>query len=349
MPVAIESPPDPALIARAAVYLDQILSGPFEHPPSEPVLVVYDRDSELAEVLREGYRQARPQATLVEFDREHPERVLTLFEGLDPTTLVVLVQSTSFRLAKFRIRIELFRRGFKVIEHPHLGRMPGGQVPIYVDSLEYDAGYYRGVGQALRERIDRASRGELSSGSGELLTYPAGFEPAKLNVGDYSELTNVGGQFPIGEVFTESLELEAVNGRVRIGCFGDTSFQVNHPPAPITLVVEAGRIADVLDSTPEFDRVLSEIRAVEEVVWLRELGLGLNRAFSFDRVVTDIGTFERMCGVHLSLGAKHTTYNKPSIKKRAARFHVDVFALADAVRLDDEVVFEGGAWTVAGD
>jgi hypothetical protein len=40
---------------------------------------------------------------------------------------VVLVQSTSFRMDAYRIRIELFKRGLKVIEHVHLSRMPGEQ------------------------------------------------------------------------------------------------------------------------------------------------------------------------------------------------------------------------------
>ena len=38
------------------------------------------------------------------------------------------------------------------------------------------------------------------------------------------------------------------------------------------------------------------------------------------------------------------TYNKPNIRKRAARYHVDVFVLTETVTLDDEVVFRDGAW-----
>ena len=53
-----------------------------------------------------------------------------------------------------------------------------------------------------------------------------------------------------------------------------------------------------------------------------------------------------MCGVHLSLGGKHMIYNKPNIRKKDARQHVDVFVLTDLVSLDDEVVFRDGAWLV---
>jgi aminopeptidase len=178
------------------------------------------------------------------------------------------------------------------------------------------------------------------------LVFPVGFEPAKLNVGDYRNMQNIGGQFPIGEVFTESKDLEAVHGRVRISLFGDTTFMVNKPDRPITLVINKGRVTGTLDATPEFDRVLANIRADEGEVWLRELGLGLNRALTQDRIVSDIGTFERMCGIHLSLGAKHGIYNKPNIKKAAAKHHVDVFAITETFTLDDEVIYHDGVWQV---
>ena len=88
-------------------------------------------------------------------------------------------------------------------------------------------------------------------------------------------------------------------------------------------------------------------RADEGVVWLRELGFGLNRAFTRQRIVRDIGTFERMCGIHLSLGAKHGIYAKPGFKRDQGKHHVDVFAATEAVWLDDACVYHDGAWAVA--
>jgi leucyl aminopeptidase (aminopeptidase T) len=243
------------------------------------------------------------------------------------------------------LRVELFKRGLKVIEHVHLSRMPGVEALYYIDSLAYDPAYYRGVGKALKERIDRAQRAVVDSGGAQLV-FDSSLEEAKLNVGDYNDMKNVGGQFPIGEVFTEARDLEAVNGRVRIGVFGDTAFAANRPAQPITLVVERGRVVDVVDSVPAFDEVLSKIRADEGEVWLRELGFGLNRAFSLERFVSDVGTYERMCGIHLSLGAKHGVYSKPGIRRKEARYHVDVFAITDAVYLDNEQVYRDGAWKV---
>ena len=307
--------------------------------------MVWDGQCGLAIALTEAYRRCLPDATFIEFDSNAAETVLAEFGRLSPGDLVVLIQSSSFRLDAFRIRVELFKRSLKVIEHPHLARMWGEEALTYIDSLAYDRDYFRGVGSALKARIDNAQAGVIDSG-GEQLVFSAGFESAKLNVGDYRNMHNVGGQFPIGEVFTESKDLEAVQGRVRISIFGDTAFTVNKPALPITLVINKGRVTGVIDSTPEFDRVLANIRADEGEVWLRELGLGLNRAFTQDRIVSDIGTFERMCGIHLSLGAKHGSYNKPNIRKTTARHHVDVFAMTETVTLDNEVIYRNGAWQV---
>ncbi|GJI90752.1 hypothetical protein [Duganella hordei] len=318
-----------------------------EHAAPQAALIVYDTRTDLNRALTEAYRRVVPDARFVDFDTVAPEDVLSAFAGMHSGDLVVLVQSTSFRLEAFRIRIELFKRGLKVIEHVHLSRMPGEQGLHYIASLAYDPAYYRGVGHALKARIDSARHGMVDSGNGERLVFGSPFESAKLNIGDYSEMNNVGGQFPLGEVFTEARDLEAVNGRVRIFVFGDTSFMVNKPATPVTLIVEKGRVTGAENATPEFDNMLAIIRAHEGEVWLRELGFGMNRAFSRECMVNDIGTFERMCGIHLSLGAKHGVYAKPQFKRKDARYHVDVFAVTEAVYLDDEPVYRDGAWQVA--
>lgn len=306
-------------------------------------MVVADAQCDLTVALTKAYRNCLPAARFINFDAISSAEILAAIDQLKPGDLVVLIQSTSFRLEAYRIRIELFNRSLKVIEHPHLSRMQGTEPLRYIEALAYDVTYYRDVGHALKERIDRAQSGMLDSG-GEQLFFTAPFEPAKLNIGDYRDMKNVGGQFPIGEVFTESQDLEAVNGRVRIFIFGDTSFAVNKPEKPITLTITKGRVTEVFDSTPEFDQVLANIRADEGEIWVRELGFGMNRALTQDKTVSDIGTYERMCGIHLSLGAKHGLYNKPQIRRATARHHVDVFAVTDAVYLDDYVVYQNGAW-----
>jgi aminopeptidase len=330
-------------VDAAAAHLRDVLALVVEHGPRQAALVVYDTRSGLARALAEGYRRNLPGATFIDFDSVDPAEVLAAFSRLNSADLVVLIQSTNFRLEAFRIRVELFKLGLKVIEHVHLSRMPGAQGAHYIESLAYDPAYYRGVGQALKARIDGASSATVDSG-GETLVFASKLEPAKLNIGDYSGMNNIGGQFPIGEVFTEAQDLEAVNGRVRVHVFGDTSYLVNRPATPITLVIERGRVVGFENATPEFERLLDIIRADEGEVWVRELGFGMNRAFTRERRVNDIGTYERMCGIHLSLGAKHGVYPKPGFKRKDARYHVDIFAVTEAVYLDADLVYRDGAW-----
>jgi len=333
----------PAACDTAARNVRDLLTHAIEHAAPHAALVVYDRRSPLNEVLTEAYRRALPEGRFIDFDSVEPQQVLDAFAALQARDLVVLVQTTSFRLNDYRIRMELFKQGLKVIEHMHLSRMPGEQGLTYIDALAYDPSYYRGTGHALKAHIDRAQSAVVESG-GERLVFASPFEEAKLNIGDYSAMKNAGGLFPIGEVFTEAQDLEAVNGRVKVFVFGDTSFHVNRPDAPITMIVEKGRVVGAENSTPEFDNMLSIIRAHEGEVWLRELGFGMNRAFSRERMVDDIGTYERMCGIHLSLGAKHGQYQKPQFKRKDARYHVDVFAVTDAVWLDGDQIYRDGAW-----
>jgi aminopeptidase len=128
--------------------------------------------------------------------------------------------------------------------------------------------------------------------------------------------------------------------------FGDTHYLVNRPDTPITLVIDKGRVVGAENATPEFNAMLAVITRDEGEVWLRELGFGMNRAFSRERRVDDIGTYERMCGIHLSLGAKHGVYAKPGFKRKDARYHVDVFAITEAVHLGGQQVYRDGAWQV---
>lgn len=332
------------LLEIATKNLKNILEQALEHTPNKRAVVVFDEYSQLSTLVAEGYRQALPEATFINFETTSTADILKSFAELEAGDLVVLVQSLSFRLNEFRIRVELFKQGLKVIEHPHLFRMQGTDIEVYINSLAYDADYYRGTGRRLKGLIDQAQAAEVHSG-GAVLSYDSTFEDAKLNVGDYTGMKNVGGQFPIGEVFTEAKDLAGVNGEVKIFAFGDTDFRVNVPDEPITLVIEKSRVVAVKNSTPAFDEVIEQIKADEEV-WVRELGFGMNRAFSRDKRVMDIGTYERMCGIHLSLGAKHSIYAKPGLKRREGQYHVDVFVKTDRVLLDDKVVYQDGAWTV---
>lgn len=332
--------------ANAARHVHDIVFTAIAHDPEQAALIVFDAECPLAGVLADAYALALPKAHLIQVETVGNEVVMNAFSALPAGSLVVLVQSTHFRLDAYRLRVQLFNQGLKVIEHVHLARMVDEQARLYIDSLAYDPVYYRGTGVALKLKIDAAPSARVVSHGGDVLLFDSALEAAKMNIGDYRAMNNVGGQFPIGEVFTEAQDLTAVHGRAKVFVFGDTTFHCNWPERAITLVVEAGRVVAVENSTPHFDDVLSKIREIEGDVWIRELGLGMNRAFSESRRVSDIGTFERMCGIHLSLGAKHGSYNKPQFKRKDTRFHIDVFIESAAVYMGDDLIFSEGLWLV---
>jgi hypothetical protein len=334
-----------ALILKAKNNVHGLVRTAFNYTDKERAVVVYDTDCLLSTLLMEGYKRALPTAICLDFNAHLAQEILDIFDSLHPFDLVVLIQSKSFRLNEFRLRVELFKKQIKVIEHPHLSRMSDDEASYYIDSLAYDAEYYRRVGRGLKAKIDSAPSGIIDSG-GEFLVYGSPFEPAKLNIGDYSDMPNTGGQFPLGEVFTEAQDLRALNGRAKIFCFGDVTYKLNTPEIPITIIVKEGQVVACENSTPAFDEILFNIRRDEGTVWIRELGLGLNRAFDKKRTVADTGTYERMCGVHLSLGAKHGIYGKPGFKRRDGKYHVDIFVDTDTFTLGDDVVYRDGAWVV---
>ena len=116
-----------AAVDAAAAHLRDVLAIAIEHGPGHAALVVHDTRTDLARALAEGYRRNLPGAAFIDFDQVSPDAVLDAFKRMQAGDLVVLVQSTNFRLEAFRIRVELFKLGLKVVEHVHLSRMPGAQ------------------------------------------------------------------------------------------------------------------------------------------------------------------------------------------------------------------------------
>lgn len=311
------------------------------------VVHVYDQRSPLAKIISLSYQRLMPDALHLDFDKLQGEKILEHFSKLSAGDLVILVQSGSFRLDEFRIRVHLFSRQIRVIEHPHLGRIRDSDIPIYIDALDYDPDYYQPLAHALKKNLDHATRTLICQGEHQLV-FEGPMEDCKLNIGDYRGMKNSGGQFPIGEVFTELKELTSLNGQVKIFAFGSQDFSVHLPETSVVLNVSNGRVVSVENSCVEFDVILDEIKSCEKEVWIRELGFGLNKAMNHHRIIRDdVGTFERMCGIHLSLGKKHTLYPKPGFHKKEARFHVDVFVDFCDLFIDDNLVYKNDKYVVS--
>ncbi len=323
------------LAERAARHASDIVALALKHEPARKALVVFDLRCPLSRLVTDAYRAALPDARYIDYDAATKEEVMAAIDLLNPKDLVVMIQSMTFRLDDFRIRIELFKRGLAVVEHMHLERATDDrQIAIYVDAMAYDPEYYRPLGRALKAKIDAAETVKVVC-DGATLTYEGGMEPTKLNIGDYDGMTNVGGTFPIGEVFSEPRDLARVNGEVKLFAFAGVDHLVQlHEP--FTVRIEKGLVVSH-EGPPSFQEVLDQIAADEQVM-VREFGIGLNPAMGKDRVLKDITAFERQKGLHLSLGEKHGVYKKPGFNPKKTHFHIDVFVDVERIELDGEAL-----------
>lgn len=339
------------LIALATKHIKDILALSIELKPTEHALVVYDTQNGLTNIITAAYRAALLDARFIDFDTVSKEEVIAACDAMRPGDLVVLIQSSNFLLDVFRIRIHLFQRKLKVIEHVHLYRNTKDVWDVYVNSLEYDVAWYRGVGPKLMAKLVpaeelriKASQIEGQAGDAELIV-TGGLEPPKPNIGDYTGMQNIGGTFPIGEVFTEAKDLTKMNGSFMIYAFADTDFNISMH-APFHVDVKEGQVAGWAADAPEsFVNIVKMIKEAERPL-IREIGFGLNRAITRGRYLQDITAFERTLGMHFSLGEKHSVFKKTAMPPQKTKYHVDLFPVVDRVLADGEVIFEMGKYVV---
>lgn len=226
------------------------------------------------------------------------------------------------------------------------------------------------------------------------LTFEAGLEPCLLNTGLYpsasaeaSQFTesfgtspprqlSVGGTFPVGEVITESIDLGGVGGSAEVFAFPTTErrmciIQREDPLQKLLRVdVEAGTIASLRDASEEgvwgkekdqLQSVLNLIQSVEGDVWIRELGIGLNPHLGMKAPLSDVTSFERQRGIHVSLGKRHPLFPKklrvdnelipdsahprpvqqigPVLRRKDGVFHIDLFVAANQLLLKPKAAF----------
>lgn len=167
---------------------------------------------------------------------------------------------------------------------------------------------------------------------------------------------SIGGTFPVGEVISESFDLSKLNGTCDVFAYPDVFKKVTiSQPKPFSLEIRGGIVEAVGDGAPaEFLDLLSLVRQVEGACYVRELGIGLNPFVGRGRVVHDVTTFERQWGIHLSLGQRHPLFVKqkacrngdgsiaagvaiegPVLKRKAGKYHIDVFLDAAELRMGD--------------
>lgn len=332
------------LVKKATKNVGDIVRIAIEHGTEHKTLVVYDTENELTAILTEAYRDVLPTAEFIDFNTKTKGEIIDAFNALSPRDLVVLIQSSDFRLNEFRIRIQLFQRKLKVIDHQHLFRNTPDSWETYIDALAYDIDWYRGVGWRLKKRIEETNILRILSPHGELVV-TGGLEIPKPNLGDYTGMENIGGTFPIGEVFTEAKDLSLMNGSVMINSYANKDFNVEmHEPFRID--IKDGVVVGWSENAPaSFPEIIAQIQTNERPL-IREIGFGLNRAMTNERYLLDITAYERRLGLHFSLGEKHTVYKKQGISADKTRFHVDLFPLVSQVYADGELIFEDDTYLV---
>lgn len=328
------------LIQEASFNIENILKYSVKLEPENKVIVISDSDFELTNILSEGYKNALQKFknsvsfyNFNEISTEGNDKIIKLFDTLNQQDVVVLIQSGSFRLNDFRIRIYLFSKKLKVIEHLHLHRNPPEVFDVYVDSLKYDKeerDWYQNMKSKLVSGLCATTKITLQANLAVLEVGPV--EIPKINIGDFTGMNNIGGTYPVGEIFTEAQDFESMNGSIYIYGFADSSFNIKFFD-PFRVDIQKGLIVGYGKNTPqEFIEVLEFVKTRERPL-IREIGFGLNRAITKKRPLGDITAYERIPGIHLSLGEKHSVYKKPGITISKTKFHVDLFLCIDEVNL----------------
>jgi aminopeptidase len=264
--------------------------------------------------------------------------------SLPPGSIVVLIQSTNFRLSTFRIRLELFHRGIHVIEHNHLAYIPEEQFSTFISALQYRTPEYKKLEQAFSQAFSQADTVMIESVGGSRLTFGP-LEPIRGNTGDYSSVENKWWTFPIGEVFTEAIDLSSVSWKCLVDTYPREDFSVEICE-PFELVIENGRVLPSPYFPPGFQKLYDWVVQYEGEVMVRELWFGLNPAISTATPLRDINFHERKLGVHLSLGKKHGIYGKKLPKTEVQRFHIDVFIALNSVYVGQKNIFSNGKWII---
>ena len=326
-------------------HLQNILYQNYQVSPSTFILLVYDEQCTLAQLLADGYKEVINSFShkALNFHQYTEEQILAEFQQFPPKSLVILVQSASFRMTKHRLRADLFRQGHMVIEHVRLSFNTEEEMPNYINSLQYDTPYYVKMSNRIEKLLSSTVPIIYQSGEGLQLEINSSYEKPIKNTGDFSSQATASTGFPIGEIFTEAKDLTAVNGSIHVFAFPTTDHKTFWAE-PFTVTIKDGCVVSHTGPS-EFEEILQKIKSEEQdKVQIREIGFGLNRALGYNKRITEPTSFERFAGVHFSLGLKHAMYRKKIPKQIYQKYHVDIFCKVETIMIGDTVVFEKGEY-----
>ncbi len=330
------------LIKKAIINVKSILDLSIHSYESKRIAIIYDLDHPLANILYHAYRANLINAEFIEFNDSNKNDLITLFDSLEKGDLVIMIQSSNFRINEFRIRLHLFEKGVKVVEHMHLYRNSTDQYDTYINSLNYDKKWYQRASESLNSTLVNLDSLVIQY-KDDKLEINGKLELPKPNIGDYTNMKNIGGAYPIGEIFTEVEDFKNLNGTVWIYGYANKNFDVIFVE-PFWVKIIESLIVEVSPEAPiEFCEIIKHVSEYETPL-IREIGFGLNKAITRDKPLGDITAYERTIGFHLSLGHKHSVYKKEGIKAHKARFHIDLFIQTDIIFTDKTVIFENNKY-----
>lgn len=313
------------------------------------VLILFDTVTQLSGLLKDAFESAcvdlKINFEVIDFysidSQELMDNINTNYKEDD---LVILCQSSSFRVSKFRWRNELCAKGLKVLEFGHLDRIELEEYNTYIDSLTYDYPHYEKLNAKLVPMIERANSITILSENGSKAMYEGKMDKIILNDGNFEGHTNFGSRFPIGEIVSEGLELSSLNGELEVYAFPNLNIATTFVK-PFTIKIKDGLVVSH-NGPKDFSDIVDMIKTEhpEGKVYVREFGIGTNRYIPRMSRMGDPIAYERQEGLHFSLGMKHGIYQKklwPKYgKKFFQRYHIDVYVNMDKMFIDSELVYE---------
>lgn len=329
--------------------LKDILKNDYNLKSDDRIIIVFDLNSKLSKILHFNFftlsSKLQNEFIFIEFDESKlDEIVLEIEKKTKIDDIVVLIQSNSFRVSKFRWRNELCSIGLKVIEFGHLNKMLDNEIETFISSLTYDYPHYEKLNSKLVPMIKNANEIKIVSNNGNIAKYEGKMDEIILNDGNYEGNTNYGSRYPIGEIVSEALDLSNLNGKIEVYAFPNLS-QETEFVEPFEIEIEDGFVISH-NGPKNFDELIEMIKTEHPKgkVYVREFGLGTNRHISRMSRLGDPIAYERQEGLHFSLGMKHGIYQKklwPKYgKKFFQRFHIDVYVNLKELYVDGELVYE---------
>jgi hypothetical protein len=146
------------LVNRAKKYVRNILHDSLHIQPSERLYILYDEDVELTQIITAAYGDMINEHSNIEFtnfNHHTADDILGHLMTLKAHDCVILIQSQQFRLNEYRLRLELFKRNIKTIEHVHLNIIKPDEYQNYVESLAFSPVNYRDLALRIKAKVDK--------------------------------------------------------------------------------------------------------------------------------------------------------------------------------------------------